>query len=209
MNATAEVQYCPNCSAPLELDQEGNCHWCHAHVTLHTTSPPAAFDGLTAEQQASITNVDQHDELRLPAGSVYLPQPGFLLLSCLNTAAYDPAIRAFLSTPDRIDSVRALAEAVETAGERIQDAGVDEDEVTSHGEKVYRPDELWTFDLLTDLLACLEGLEGLERDTKSMLKENVSVHDDMWRKRVRKALKAAGDGPEQFRALRAALPRRR
>ena len=209
MNTTAEVQYCPNCSAPLELDDNGNCHWCHVHVTLQITGASvAALDGLTPEQQASITNLDKHNELRLPEGSVYLPLPVFPLLSCLNAAAYDPAIQAFLSTPDRVDSIRALAEAVEAAGQRLQDAGVEEDDVIGRGEKIYSPEELWIFELLTDLLARLKSVEGIERDTRSMLIENVSGQDDMWQKRVRKRLKAAGDGPEQFRPLRASLPRR-
>jgi hypothetical protein len=208
MAETAIVEHCPNCGAPLELDEQGNCHWCRQHVTVGPEGSRDVFEGLTPEQAESIAKVDRHDELNLPDGDVYLPLPAFPLLACLNTSAYDRAVQGFLAAPERIDSVRALAVAVQTAGQRLQDADVDEDDVVQHGEKIYTPDELWTFDLFVDLLAWLESIGGLERDTRSSLKESVSLHDDLWRKRSRKAMKKAGDGPDAFRSLRSVIPHR-
>jgi hypothetical protein len=208
MTETAIVEHCPNCGAPLELDEQGNCHWCHQHVTVMADGEQRALDGLTPEQVESIAKVDRHDELNLPDGDVYLPLPAFPLLACFNTSAYDRAVQGFLAAPGRIDSIRALAVAVQTAGQRLQDANVADDDVVQRGEKIYTPDELWTFDLFVDLLAWLESIGGIERDTRTSLRETVSLHDDLWRARSRKPLKKAGDGPEAFRALREAVPHR-
>jgi hypothetical protein len=210
VTATPVVEHCPNCGAPLELDDQGDCHWCHEHVTMASGLDASGLDvdGLTPDEAKSVEKVDRHDELDLPDGDVYLPLPVFPLLACLNTSAYDLAVQAFLAAPERVDSIRALARAVEAAGHRLQDADVPENDVIQKGEKIYTPDELWTFELLADLLVRLESVNGLERDTRTGLKESVSTHDDMWQSRVKKALKRAGDGPEQFRDLRSAIPHR-
>jgi hypothetical protein len=206
-------QHCPYCGAPLELDEHGNCHWCHEPITIidserSDVATGALHDGLSPEQVELIAKVERHDQLNLPDGDVFLPLPVFPLLACLNTAAYDPAVQGFLTTPGRVEAVRALATSVQAAGHRLQDANVPEDDVVQRGEKIYTVDELWTFELLADLLVQLENIGGIERDTRTSIRESVSAHDDLWQKRVRKALKKAGDGPEQFQTLREAIPHR-
>ena len=36
---------CPNCGAPLELDQGGNCRWCHAHLRTEPRHGPSGHGG--------------------------------------------------------------------------------------------------------------------------------------------------------------------
>ena len=206
MEEPTAVEHCPNCGAPLELDATGDCHWCHARIAV---SEGLDLSGMTASEAASIIKVDRHDHLALPDGSVFLPLPAFPILSALSLAAYDNAVQTFLDVPERLPSVRALAAAVQVAGERIQDSDASDSDVTQHGEKLYTPAEWWTFELIIDLLAALGAINGIERDTRSSTRETVNLYDEMWARRIRKPLKHAGDGPEPLRALRASVPHRR
>jgi len=173
-----------------------------------TAEPHARSQPVTAILEAEVRAVDGHNALELPAVDVMLA-PAFSILTCLNTSSYDPAAQTFLNTPQRVGSIRALAVGVQSAGRRLQDAGVLSDEVIDRGEKIYTAQEWWTFDLAVDLIATLTAINGIEPYASSSARFEVVSFDGTWASRSKKALKHAGDGPEQLRSLRAAIPRRR
>ena len=198
-----EIEHCPNCGAPLALDFSGVCHWCNAQITAERVPTSAEQLGFGAAAVA----MERHNQLHLCDSDSTLPLPAYPILSCLSLVAYDTAIQNFLDQPGRIEIARAMTAAVTASGERIRDADQNDD-VVGRGEKMYTPDEWWMCDLSVDFLAMLGNVIDVRKDMRASARETVKLHDDLWYRRTRKPIKKAGDGPEGFRALRAAVPYR-
>jgi hypothetical protein len=188
---------CPNCGAPLELDESGNCCWCHARVQDTRQSRYIAFSG----GQAMVP--DDVDDCFTSSPFI------FLTLSVLGPGlSSEPVVQKYTrSDPRFLHQVRRLSVAVSAAGVRVRDAGLLRDSFDQN-LKVYTPAEIWTFDLAIDVIAMLGALEGLPGKARAMVTEdlrslNESVRSHQWKKE----LKRAGPGPEEFQDLRAQIPR--
>jgi hypothetical protein len=177
---------CPNCGAPLELDESGHCHYCGAHISL----PDPVSDGGTAEFLCN--------------DGTGLPLPVFPLLSGLWMLSTDGAARRALGRPGFIEPARCLTAAVEAAGERAADAGLREITIDP---KAYTPEELWTFHLARDLIAEIAAVDGVDRESARLAKQTVADTDDAWGRAFKKAEKKLGAEPESLREFRAQIPR--
>ena len=198
MTAEAVAEECPNCGAPLRIEADGTCHWCHAQVWL-TAPRPAPDRGIVRavarEQQMNLCHADSS-----------LPRPAFPLLSGLWMLSFDPVVQDFFDQPGLLETARLMTGAVQAAGERVRDAGPSDDMLP--GEKSYTPEDWWAFDLGFDLMAMLVGLPGLAGDHRALARETVKDHDDLWRHHAEHELKKAGDGPAAMRQLRVFVPHR-
>ncbi len=210
MTADPVVDHCPNCGAPLQLDGQGTCAWCHATVRVDAATPGDSEALLLdlPDPDGAIAKMVGHDQLQLPESSVFLPLPVFPLLSALDAFGYDPAVQRFLATPARLPAVQLVVNTVKTAGERLQDADVPEGEVLSHANKLYTPEEWWTIDLLVDLIAALGSLPRVDRDTRTSAQQTVRLHDELWHRTSKRPIRHAGEGPEALRDLRATVAHR-
>jgi hypothetical protein len=183
------VSACRNCGAPLELDDAGRCRWCHAQVRYESLGSQAGLlpRGL--------------DDCSTSAPFLYLILSAFYLLGTQD------AVQQFLArNPGTHQQARALSAAVSAAGVRVRDAGLLKDDFDDN-LKVYTPDETWTFNLAVDVIARLGGLEGLPPGTHAQIVSDLkSLSDSARSHHWKKELKRAGDGPPQFRELRAAIP---
>ena len=207
--APPTVQRCPNCGAPLKLDPGGDCHFCHVHVNVADVDEPDDDD---ESGDADPFHEDEADaliaRLALDDYDPTLPQPVPSILAVLRYAASDGAARRFLEAPSQVVSVRALAQAVRTIGQRVAAAHATNDDAFHRGEKLYTPDEWWTFDLAADFLVALGSFDGIERAVKADLAAKAQFIDKHWAGILRKMLKHVGDGPVALRSLRLAVPRR-
>lgn len=189
MSAGPVTSLCRNCGAPLELDDAGRCRWCHAPVRFES---PGSRAGLVPHGL---------DDCFTSAPFIYLTLSAFNLLGTEN------AVRQFLAAnPGLHDRIRALAVATSAAGVRVRDAGLLKDDFDDN-LKVYTPEEIWTFNLAIDVVARLSVLDGLPPSTHAQMVNNLKSLDDRVRSHTwKKELKRAGDGPAEFRDLRAAMP---
>jgi hypothetical protein len=119
-----------------------------------------------------------------------------------------PAVQRYVGQePGLRLAIRSLTAAVTAAGTRVRDAG------KLHGSfddrlKPYTPDEIWVFDLATDVIALLGSAAGLSGGTRAMMASNLgSLDREASSHRWKKDLKSADPGPEAFRELRARIPR--
>jgi hypothetical protein len=193
MSGDATVEVCDNCGSPLDLDFDGRCRWCHAHVQI----------GRLGQQRASLGPdsglvPDGVDDCSSSAPFLYM------LLSALGPGlSPERAVQDYLhQEPAFRQAVRALATAVSQAGVRVRDAGLLRGD-SGDRLKVFIPEEIWTFDLAVDVVRMLCELDGLTEETRARISENVGLVDQervshLWRK----GLKKAGDGPDEFRELR-------
>jgi len=128
-----------------------------------------------------------------------------LILSILGPALHlEPAVAEYVGrNPGFREQVRTLS----AAGVRVRDAGLLTDEVGKNNLTVYTPEEIWTFDLVVDVIAVLGALHGLRGKTRAQVAEDLrlldrTAHSHTWKKE----LKRAGEGVPQFRELRARIP---
>ena len=189
---------CPNCGAPLELDQGGNCRWCHAHLRTEPRHAPSGHGGGLGLVPAGT------DDCSTSAPFLYLT------LAALGSGlSYEPVVREYArANPAQATRIRALSTAVSAAGVRVRDAGLLKDSFDEH-LGVYTAEEIWTFELAIDVIAMLGALDGLPGQARARAAENVrtlneTAHGHTWRK----GLKQAGTGPAEFQPLRAEIPRR-
>jgi len=189
---------CPNCGAPLELDQGGNCRWCHAHLRTEPRHAPSSHGGGLGLVPAGT------DDCSTSAPFLYLT------LAALGSGlSYEPVVREYArANPARATRIRALSTAVSAAGVRVRDAGLLKDSFDEH-LGVYTAEEIWTFELAIDVIAMLGALDGLPGQARARAAEDVrtlneTAHGHTWRK----GLKQAGTGPAEFQPLRAEIPRR-
>jgi hypothetical protein len=194
---------CPDCGAPLELDQGGNCRWCHAH--LHDEPRHAAASHGPASHGPGLGLVPAGtDDCSTSAPFLYLT------LAALGSGlSFEPVVREYArANPAQATRIRALSTAVSAAGVRVRDAGLLKDSFDQN-LRVYTAEEIWTFELAIDVIAMLGALDGLPGQARAMVAEDVrtlngTARGHHWNSELRKA----GTGPEQFRQLRAEIPRR-
>lgn len=189
---------CPNCGAPLELDQGGNCRWCHAHLRTEPRHAPSGHGG-------GLDLVpDGTDDCSTSAPFLYLT------LAALGWGlSTEPVVREYArANPGQAARIRALSTAVSAAGVRVRDAGLLKDSFDEN-LRVYTAEEIWTFELAIDVIAMLGALDGLPGQARARAAENVrtlneTAHGHTWRK----GLKQADAGPAEFQQLRSEVPRR-
>lgn len=189
---------CPNCGAPLELDEHGNCCWCHARIRADTPQPRyRSYHGGHALVP------DDLDDCSTSSPFIYLT------LAVLGPAlTAEPAIQQYLrANPGLVTQIRALATAVSEAGVRVRDAGLLKDSLDEN-LRVYTPGEIWTFDLAFDVIAMLGAVEGLSGKARAMVADDLRSLDQTAHSHTfKKELKRAGADLEEFRELRAKVPR--
>ena len=193
---------CTNCGAPLQLDADGRCRWCHATLRVAPRSPAPTrrvifFGDDTALVPSGV------DDCSTSAPFLYLTIGTFdAVLSS------EPVVQEYIGRHAGLhQKIRELTTAVSQAGGRVRDAGLLKDDFDDN-LKVYTPEEIWTFDLAIDIIAMYSILDGLPGDSRARLASNLrsldqSVTEHTWKKELKKA----GDGPATFDELRASVPR--
>jgi hypothetical protein len=208
MNSGPVVDVCANCGAPLELDASGRCRWCHAHVRLdEPVGQPPASRPVASRPAASLDGgmglvPDDADDCSKSAPFLYA------MLGVLNwVLSPEPAVQQYVGSQAGLrDQIRALTAAVSAAGVRVRDAGVLKNDFDNN-LVVYTPDEIWTFNLATDVIAVLSALDDLSADAQAKATSNLrSIDGEVVKHHWRKELKKANDGPAGFRELRARTP---
>jgi hypothetical protein len=188
----AVADFCANCGAPLELDINGQCRWCHAHVKA--SQPQHFYD-------------DDIDLVPPGVDDCWSSAPFLsLTLSALNMLGSRAVIRDYVNArPGLLASIRELSVAVSTAGVRVRDSGALQNDYDSR-LSIYTPEEIWTFDLAFDLIAMLGTLEQ-DSETRALVASDLrSLDEEVTERAWKKQLGKAGDGPAQFRELRSVVP---
>ena len=179
MTAT-DVDKCPECGAPLQLDENDLCVFCHSHVTI------AAHAGM-------ILGRDWNGDVAEPAWSV---------LDVMYDLWSVDIIKKRVIGQSLFPSVRALLAAVEAAGLAASQKRKHPDKaVHSYSFDVdwYSPQEFWLVNLAKDLVCWLTDGTNLPGFAPHLERELGGHH-------YRRALEQAGPGPEQFRYLRSVIP---
>jgi len=161
----ASVQHCPNCGAPLDLEERDDCAWCSARVVEDEVDP---FHEDEAEALLARVGLGEYDSS--------LPQPVPTIVAVLRYAAYDEAARRFLQ--NQIPFARELAGATLAAGKRAQLAGATNADAFGRGDEVFTREEWATFDLATDFLAVLASVSGIEHAVAAELRAKVKFIDE-------------------------------
>jgi hypothetical protein len=108
--------------------------------------------------------------------------------------------------PDAHRAIRALSTQVAQAGIRVRDTAKHGDMFAEH-MNMFTAEEYWKFNLAIDVIAMFATGGGLTPDVRALMIEDLKsldehVHSHHWKSQVHKA----GDGPVQFRELRAHIP---
>lgn len=128
----------------------------------------------------------------------------YLTLSTLDELGREPTVQQYAeANPDAHRAMRALSRAVAEAGIRVRDTARYKDD-----PRMYTAEEFWLADLAIDVIAMFATGGGLRPDRHADVIDTLrlldgDVHSRHWRKEVHKA----GDGPVEFRELRAHIPR--
>ena len=131
----------------------------------------------------------------------------YLMMATLYLLGTESAVKQYLSAqPEAHQAIRELSTAVAAGGVRVRDSGRVRDEYDVR-MGLYTAEEFWLFDLAVDVIAMLLSLGGFEPGTRALVARDLRdldehVHSHHWKKEVKKA----GDGPVQFRQLRAHVP---
>lgn len=199
------IEHCPDCGGPLD-QVPGICRWCGQHVTLRPLT-----DAVRDEDEGDVADEVHKDiGVGVDVDECKLPVPAKWILSELSWLTNDRAIRSFLEgQPGLLELARRLTAAMRIAGERIQDAGFEDDVyIAGKADELYSADEMWAFDLGIDLIAWLAAVDGASEDMQRQAGTGIWGHDIGWSDRYKMPLKKAGDGPADLRELRATVPRR-
>lgn len=214
MTAEPVLKLCPNCGAPWTLDAGGTCRWCQARLVSDPLLDRPAGRAVGTAGCASGTSG------RTTGGPTGLVPAGvddcsscspfiYLILSVLGLVlSGEPAVEAYTSArPELLQQIRALSAAVSEAGVRVRDAGSLRSDIDNR-LILYTAEQIWTFDLASDVIAMLSELDDLPPDvrataTRQLRSLDQEVHSHTWKRGVKKA----GEGPEAFRDLRATVPR--
>ena len=148
----------------------------------------------------------------VPPGLRYRDAPLFVhdALSMLNELGEQPSVRQYLtSAPQAHGAILALSSAIARAGTRVHALKPGANSYEDH-LRLFTPEEIWMVDLAIDVAAMLAGGGGLDQTVHEMVVWKLRdldehVHSHHWHKEVRKA----GDGPAEFRDLRAHFPHHR
>jgi hypothetical protein len=200
MSARPVVEVCANCGAPLELDQDGKCRWCHGRIRV---DPPPSRRDAPRESQLGLVP-DGVDDCWTSAPFIYL------MLSVLGAGlSTDAVVQNYIrKDPALHQQIRALSVAVSAAGVRVRDASLLKSDLDDN-LKVYTPEEIWIFNLALDVIGMLGAVDGLSGSTRALIKDDLRQLDqDTNNHTWKKELKRAGEGPEAFRHLRAKTPLR-
>ncbi|HWC39577.1 MAG TPA: hypothetical protein VG476_13655 [Acidimicrobiales bacterium] len=177
---TSEADRCPECGAPLHLDDNDDCIYCHAHVTI------AAHAGM-------ILGRDWNGDASEPAYSI--------LSVMYDLWEYD-VIQEKVIGQSLLPAVKDLPTAVETAGLAANEKRRHPDKaVHSYHFDVdwYSPPEIWLMNLGKDLVYWLTDGTNLPGFAPHLERELGS-------RKYRHAVEHAGSGPEQLQALRSTVP---
>jgi hypothetical protein len=119
----------------------------------------------------------------------------------------EPVVQQFVgSQPGLRDQIRTLTTAVSAAGVRVRDGGLIRNDFDNNLD-VYTTDDIWTFNLATDVIAMLGALDDLPAEPRAKAASNLrSLDGEVVKHHWRKELKKANDGPAGFRELRARTP---
>jgi hypothetical protein len=177
---TTDLDRCPECGAPLHLDDNDLCIYCHSHVSV-------------AAHAAMILGRDWDGNAAEPAWSV---------LSVMYDLWSIGIIQKKVIGQSLFPSVRDLLAAVEAAGLAANGKRKHPDRaVHSYNFDVdwYSPQEVWLLDLGKDLVYWLTDGTNLPGFAPHLERE-LGSHS------YRRAVERAVSGPEQFRELRSAIP---
>jgi hypothetical protein len=177
---TSEVDWCPGCGAPLHLDDNDQCIYCHAHVTVEVHA-------------ALILGRDWNGDAA---------EPAFSILDVMYDLWSIDTIQKKVIGQSLSPLVRDLLVAVEAAGLAAGEKRKHPDKaVHSYNFDVdwYSPQEMWLVDLGKDLVYWLTDGTNLPGFAPHLERE-LGSHP------YRRAVERAGSGPEQFRDLRSAIP---
>jgi hypothetical protein len=194
------VEVCDNCGSPLEVDLDGRCRWCHAHIRVKQQSRPQRY-ALHADVDSMVPGGT--DDCSTSSPFLYL------LLAALGLGlSHEPVVQDYLRDSQPFhQAIRALTTAVSAAGVRVRDAGLLNGDFDMN-LKVYTAEEIWLFDLAVDVLAVVGTLDGLPGQTRARMASDLrSLDQEVTSHTWKKELKRAGDGPERFRELRSRVPR--
>ncbi|MFN8038534.1 MAG: hypothetical protein U0Q07_04905 [Acidimicrobiales bacterium] len=173
-----EVQACPSCGAPLELDHTGRCAYCRARV-----------------------------EHVLPAFAD-LPPPARGILRVVDAVEGEPAVERLIADQDLAGPLAEVLDAVADAAHRVLDAGfvLDERRVDLRvytPEEMWTFN--LAADLAALLVAAPQLAREKRRAARDLF---VPIDAALGAPRSRSAIGNAHDGPEALRELRAAVPHR-
>lgn len=198
MNSSSAVILCPHCGSPLALDSamSGHCPECNGKVRFAESSRVAV-----TRRPGDSGLVPAGLDMEVVAPFIYLT------LMTLSLLGSEPVVQQYTSAQaEAHDAIRELSRAVAAAGTRVRDAGQMRDSLDEN-LRYYTSEEIWLFNLAIDVIAMFGALGGLSPAARArniedvrLLDNNVTSHH--WKKEVRQA----GDGPAQFRALRAHVP---
>jgi hypothetical protein len=194
------VETCPNCGAPLDLDDVGACRWCRARIRTGQAGGSGS-DALDEDRD----NLVPEDVDRCALSSVFLSAA----LSATWMLGTEPVVQEYMHREPRlIPQIRALSTAVSAAGGRVYDADLVGNRYDGSFE-MYTPGEIWIFDLAFDVIALLRARDGLSRQTLTVVAGSMRWTDDLARRSAwKKAIKAAGEGPAAWHELRVRVPHR-
>jgi hypothetical protein len=124
----------------------------------------------------------------------------------------EPSVEQYgRANPDARRAIYALSGAVGRTGRRVRESGQNSKaDFQYENLKLYTAEEIWMFDLAIDVVAMLTTGGGLGQDNRMMVQDHLrwadkDTHSSHWKREVHKA----GDGPPEFRELRAHVPHRR
>jgi hypothetical protein len=122
----------------------------------------------------------------------------------------EPSVRQYLeSQPQAHSAILELSSAVAQAGARVHTMTPGSKVIEDH-LRLFTAEEIWVVDLAVDVAAMLAGGGGVDPAVHEMVIWKLRdiddhVHTHHWHREVRKA----GDGPAEFRDLRAHVPHHR
>jgi hypothetical protein len=197
------VERCPNCGAPLELDN-GHCRWCGVpvHAAVHA-SPKGDTRAMLAQLLDTFTDANvfygEPDD-------IMLLQPVSNILIFMNTTGMDPAVTNWVDALPQKEDIRALVKSVRQAGTRIKLVamqGKHYDEF-SDNSGLHTPEEWWQIDLALDILTTMGSLPGISPMTGADAVKQARDFRSDYSHHLKKARK--GPAPAEFGALRATIP---
>jgi hypothetical protein len=197
------VERCPNCGAPLELDN-GHCRWCGAPI--QTAAPAAAGDDARAILADLLDDMSTSNVFHDEPDDIMLLQPVSNILVFMSSAGMDPAVKKWVNAFPQKDDIGTLVTAVRQAGTRIKllaMQGKHYDEF-SDNSGLHTPEEWWEIDLALDILATAGSVTGISPMTGADAVKQARDFHNQYSHHLKKARK--GPAPAQYQALRAAIP---
>lgn len=138
-----------------------------------------------------------------------LPNLVRVILKTLSTLGEESAVQRALEKSGLTGVVDSLNPAAIAAGCRVRDAGLIVEGVGTDIH-AFQPAELWTFNLAADLIAVMVAADNLSKVKRVSFAETLRGIDaslsSHWAKSM---IGNAAPGPDELRACREAVPRRR